>query len=148
MTNKQTNGDTFSRSRDWKLYDFLKYFWFIDEIIDKFTDEFIEQNLTNVCDIQTDIQTLWLLESLNLVDRKTENYQYLKIQGIFKYMSPNLMWLFFSSVSWGAGERDLNFNQWDYRVHDYWPMTIRSPYDNIWSLELGFDCFSIIKNYQ
>ena len=48
-------------------------FLFIDEIIDKFTDEFIELNLIIFCDTDRHTQTLWLLESPDLIDRETEN---------------------------------------------------------------------------
>ena len=33
----------------------------------------LNKNLINVCDIQTYIQTLWLLEALDLLDRETKN---------------------------------------------------------------------------
>ena len=49
----------------------------MDEIIDELTDEFIEFNLIIFCDKHTYGQTLWLLESPDLIDRETEN-KYLK----------------------------------------------------------------------
>ena len=47
---------------------------FMDEIIDEFTDEFIELNLIIFCDRHTHRWTLWLLESPDFIDRETENY--------------------------------------------------------------------------
>ena len=47
----------------------------------EFTDEFIDLNLNliNVCDIHTYIQTLWLLESLDLLDCETKNVKKFRI---------------------------------------------------------------------
>ena len=39
----------------------------------EFTNEFIEINLIVFSDIHTNIHRLWLLESLDLIDRRTEN---------------------------------------------------------------------------
>ena len=41
----------------------------------EFTDEFIDLNLIIFCDTDTYIQTLWLLESLDLLDRETKNHK-------------------------------------------------------------------------